>query len=67
MTELFENVNDKVKELAETAWSLAQTQKNALAAAKFLNNITNYYDNILTTEEIEFLHFYFNLKMEMMK
>ena len=66
MIELFGNVQQKVKDLAETAWSLAVNQRNPIDAANFLNNVTNYYDEILTNEEIEFLHFYFNLKMEMM-
>lgn len=67
MIELFENVPQKTKDIAETAWGLAISQNNPMDAAKFLDNVVNYYDNILSDEEIEFLHFYFNLKMEMMK
>ena len=67
MTELFENVSSKTKDIARISWNLAIAQKNPLEAADFLNNVTNYYRNILTEEEIEFLQFYFNIQMEMMK
>ena len=42
-------------------------KKNPIDAANFLNDITNYYDKILTEEEVNFLRFYFNMKMELMK
>ena len=67
MTEIFANIGDEVKDIAETAWNIALAQKNPLDAANFLNNVTNYYKNIYTDEEIEFLQFYFNMKLEMMK
>ena len=67
MIEIYENVSKVVRDLADTAWSLAMAQKNPVDAANFLNNVTNYYSNILTEEEVEFLQFYFNMKMEMMK
>ena len=67
MTEIYENVRDEVKELAELSWIIATRQKNPLDAANFLNNVTNFYKNVYTEEEIEFLQFYFNIKMEMIK
>ena len=67
MQEIFENVSDTTKELAETAWKLALSQKDPMRAAKFLNNVIGYYQHVLSEEEIEFLQFYFNMKMEMMK
>ena len=67
MQEIFENVSDEVKEIADVAWRLALSQKDGVSAAKFLDNITNYYDKILNEEEVDFLRFYFNMKMEMMK
>ena len=67
MTEIFANIGDEVKDIAETAWNIALAQKNPLDAANFLNNVTNYYKNIYTDEEIEFLQFYLNMKLEMMK
>ena len=67
MIELFENVSDRTKEIAETAWNITMLQSNPIKAADFLNNVTNYYSSILTDEDVEFLQFYFNMKMEMMK
>ena len=67
MQEIFDNISKETKEIAEISWRLAISQKNPMDAADFLNNVTNYYSNIMTEEEIEFLRFYFNMKMEMMK
>ena len=67
MQEIFNNISKETKEIAEISWRLAISQKNPMNAADFLNNVTNYYSNIMTEEEIEFLRFYFNMKMEMMK
>lgn len=65
MIEIFRNIRSEVKEAAETAWKLAQTMPIPSKAAEFLNTVTNYYMNIWTIEEVEFLRFYFNMKMEM--
>ena len=67
MTELFENINPEVKEYARAAWSLAMSLKTPIEAANFLDAVTNYYNIIGTSEEVEFLRFYFNTQMEMMK
>jgi hypothetical protein len=67
MTELFTNVSKVAKDIAELSWKLASVQKNPLNAANFLDNVTNYYSNLLTEDEIEYLRFYFNMKLEMMK
>ena len=67
MIELFTNVSDEAKEIAELSWQIASIQKNPLEAANFLANATLYYSNILTEEEVDFLRFYFNMKLEMMK
>ena len=67
MQEIFKNISDETREIADIAWRLAISQKNPVQAADFLNNVTNYYSERFTEEEIEFLQFYFNMKMEMMK
>lgn len=67
MTELFTNVSKVAKDIAELSWKLASVQKDPLNAANFLDNVTNYYSNLLTKDEIEYLRFYFNMKLEMMK
>lgn len=67
MTEIFEDISDEIKQLAESAWTITLAQETPIKAAEFLNNVTNYYTNILTEREMEFLQFYFQMKMEMMK
>lgn len=67
MQEIFKDVRDTVKQVADFAWKVALAQNNPMDAAKFLDNVTNYYKNYYTDEEIEFLQFYFNSQMEMMK
>jgi len=41
-------------------------KNNPVEAADFLNEVTNYYREVGTPEEVEFLQFYFNMRMEMM-
>ena len=67
MTELYPNISEEVRNAAATAWTIAIAQPDPVSAAEFLNTVTNYYSNKLTNEEVEFLQFYFNLRMEMMK
>ena len=67
MTEIYENVSDNAKQIADLAWQIAIVLKDPVKAANFLNSVTEYYRNSLTEEEVEFLQFYFNMKMEMMK
>ena len=67
MLELFNNIRQEVKDTAESAWHLAIVQRDPARAADFLDNVTNYYRNLYTDEEIEFLQFYFKMKVEMMQ
>ena len=67
MNEIFKNVRQEVKNVAEFAWKIALAQPDPAAAASFLDNVTNYFKHSYTEEEIEFLRFYFNMQMEMMK
>ena len=67
MQELFNNIRQEVKDTAESAWNLAIVHHDPARAADFLDNVTNYYRNIYTDEEIEFLQFYFKVKVEMMQ
>lgn len=64
MIEIFTNVHSSTKELAATIWDLAMKMPNAIEAANFLNDSTNYYKPRLTEEEVNFLQVYFNTKME---
>ena len=64
MTELFTNVSDEIKQAAEVGWTIAMGQSNPADAAEFLNNLTEYYRTLMRPqEEIDFLQFYFNMKM----
>ncbi len=67
MIEIFADVRDEVKKTGETAWRIAMSQKTPIKAADFLSTVTDYYKRFYTEEEIEFLQFYFNTQMEMMK
>ena len=67
MQELFEDISKEVKEIADIAWRLAVSQPSAIGAAKFLDTVINYYDMILSEREMEFLRFYFNMKLEAQK
>lgn len=67
MTELFTNIRQEVKSIAEGAWIIAINQFSPADAADILNNVVEYYKKTWTEEEIEFLQFYFNMKMEAMK
>ena len=67
MTEIFEDISEEVKRLAESAWNITIAQGNPIDAANFLNNTTNYYSHILNEHEMEFLRFYFQTRMEMMR
>lgn len=68
MQELFSNIRQEVKDNAERVWQIACLQPDPAKAADFLNNATNYFRNLYTNEEIEFLQFYFKVKvMEMIR
>lgn len=67
MIEIYDDISEEAKEIARLAWKVAIVQNNPVDAANFLNNVTEYYRNSLTEEEIEFLRFYFKMQMEMMK
>lgn len=68
MMEIFEHIRPEVKTTAEGAWELtmASASHNPIKAAELLNTIVEYYKVLWTQEEVEFLQFYFRMKMEMM-
>ena len=67
MIEIFTNISEEVKDTAEMAWQLALSHEKPIDAAEFLNIVTEYYKKTYSEEEIEFLQFYFQMKLEMMK
>ena len=67
MLEVFEHIRQEVKDTAEGAWNLTLAQHTPAEAANLLNTIVEYYSLIWTKEEVDFLRFYFQMRMEMMK
>lgn len=67
MIELYNNIRQEVKDAAKTAWNFAISQSNPIEVAQSLHNITEYYRLLWTEEEVEYLQFYFQLQMEMIK
>lgn len=65
MTEIYADISENVKSLAEATWSLVSTMTSPVAAAEFLNNVVEQAKLQYTEEEVEFLQFYFKLQMEM--
>ena len=65
MVEIFQDVPQEVKDIAETAWKVALLQKNPMEAAQFLDNVVKYFAaTSLEDEAVDFLRFYFNMRME---
>ena len=67
MVEIFRDINEITKEAAALIWELALTKRNPVEMADFLNEKTNEFRKIVTEQDIEFLQFYFKMKMEEMK
>lgn len=65
MVEIFANVSDEVKRKAEIIWKITVSQSDPYVAAKFLNQVTEYYRQRWTEEEVDFLQFYIQMQMEM--
>ena len=61
MIELFANVSEEKKKAAELIFNSAVNQRNILKTVKRLNDYTNL---IQDEEELEFVRFYFNMRME---
>lgn len=66
MTELFQNISQSVKDYATLIWNQAR-QLAPEEATKLLNIATNTFEQEGLEEEADFLRFYFNLQMEIMR
>lgn len=66
MQEIFENIDEETKKLAETYWNMIFSY-DPLQAAKFLDHVIREYEAADAQEIADFLRFYFNMKLEMMK
>lgn len=67
MTELFENIDQGLKDIADFFWLQAMKKETLVEKVSVLDTITQYYRTFGKPEEVEFLQFYFNMRMEMMK
>lgn len=67
MIELYRNINEEVRKDAEVIWKMALSFKDPKESAKYLNDSVALYRNTHTEEEVDFLDFYFQMQMEMMK
>lgn len=67
MIEIFADISDNVKKTAEVIWNMAILKSTPLEAATYLNDMTEHYREIWTEEEVDFLRFYFQTRMEMIK
>jgi len=65
MIELYANVSDEVRNLAENIWNIAIANESPIEAAEFISTAIQYFEHQLTEEEIDFLRFYINMKLEM--
>ena len=63
MVEIYANIRDEVKKTAESIWNVVLLRRTPAEAVELLNITTEYYRHLYTEEEMEFLQFYFNLKM----
>ena len=67
MTEIFSNISEDTRQIAEFFWDLSMTKHTLPEKVTVLDNITRIYSIFGTQEEVEFLQFYFRMRMEMMK
>ena len=67
MIEIFANISDEVKQLAEFLWNNALSRENPIVAGEFLSSSVKLLENSLSEEEIEFIDFYIKMQMEKMK
>ena len=66
MTELFPNISQLMRDYAALVWQQAK-QMSPDNAVKLMSMTTNAFEKEGLEEEADFLRFYFNLQMEMMK
>lgn len=67
MTELFTDISPVIKNIAKEIWGLASLAHDPVKASEILEHATNYYSYLCTEEEIAFIRFYINMKLEEMK
>lgn len=66
MIELFSDISQTTKDFAKLTWEAA-LQMTPDNATKLLNSTTEAFEKEGLVDDADFLRFYFNLQMEMMK
>ena len=67
MTELFPDISQQVRDYAAFIWNQARQKQSPIEAVALLETATRNFESAGLEEEADFLRFYFNLQMEMMK
>lgn len=67
MTELFPDIPQQIRDYAAFIWEQAKQRESPIEAVKLLESTTKIFEDSGLKEEADFLRFYFNLQMEMMK
>ena len=67
MIELYSDINENVRNDAVRFWQTAINMPKPKDAAKFLNDSIKQYREMHTEAEVDFLDFYFQMQMEMVK
>lgn len=62
MIELFTNINDRLRQEAEDVWNLA-----SILSPERATRLLSEYTKAHSEEEQDFLQFYFNLQMEVLR
>ena len=63
MTEIFENIPQRVKANAEFIFNVAMAQKDLVHA---VDTLKEYWDTCYNEDEKEFVKFYFQMRLEQM-
>lgn len=64
MTQVFENISDEVRRVADAIWTIALSQRNSVQAAEFIDTAMRYLASVYTSDELKFIDFYIRLQME---
>lgn len=68
MQEIFVDISNEIKDIAQFVWNRTLTIKDPIDAADFLNTVVEYCKIKYSEKEAEFIKFYIEMKlMEMIK
>ena len=67
MVEIYSDIKEEVRLFAQNAWRVSLTMNSPKESAEFLTNCLVLAEQEYTEEEINFIKFYFQTQMEMVK